>query len=242
MGTVSTILHYTMDITIINDDNKPEVYRCDPSDTLLSLQQQIEESEGVDPEFQKIYFMGYRISEPSVLLGDFLKDKDELTLCIPTSAKISNFQNNTQTEVLVVNGKKHKFKIHVVPKRKKIPIKLTSGNFGIAYQTEGTVPGKRMYQVCRYNVPNFDEIELKTVEDDVLVFLGGKKIEPIDSTIFDERRSQTKKEAVQDYSKIAADIGKFLKGFAAIVFPGVNLALSVGVDAPEGGVDEEGAV
>merc|ERR1711892_336449 len=238
MGTVSTILHYTMDITIINDDNKPEVYRCDPSDTLLSLQQQIEENEGIDPEFQKIYFMGYRISEPSILLGDFLKDKDELTLCIPTSAIRSNFQNNTQSEVKVVNGSKDNFKVHVVPKRKKIPIKLTSANFGIVYQTEGTVHGQRLYQVLRYNVENFDEIELKTVEGEVQVVLGGKQIEPIDSTPFDERRSRSRMEAVQDCSKIAANIGKFLKGIAAIVYPGVNLALSVGVDAPEGGVDE----
>merc|ERR1711892_461067 len=207
-----------MEITVQKGDKK-EVYRCAPSDTLLSLKEKINENEGIQPSHQNLFHLGYWLNEPSVLLGDFLQDGDEIILDLSRAAT-KDFVNNAQSVVWLVNGTKHKFKTHLLMKRAKIPIKLDSGIFGIVYHTDGSVQGERKYQVLRYNVATFAKVELKTIDGGVQVVLHGNILKPQDSTEYDERRSKTKLAVVKECSKIAADIGSFVQGITALVFPG----------------------
>merc|ERR1711892_1219595 len=187
MGLVSIPQAGTdMEITVHKGDKK-EVYRCAPSDTLLSLKEKINENEGIQPSHQNLFHLGYWLNEPSVLLGDFLQDGDALILDLS---------------------------------RAKISIKLDSEIFGLVYHTDGSVQGERKYQVLRYNVANFAKVELKTIDGDVQVVLHGNILKPQDSTEYDERRSKTKLAVAKECSKIAADIGNFIHGITALIFPG----------------------
>ena len=194
------------------------MYRCAPSDTLLSLKEKINENEGIQPSHQNLFNQGYWLSEPSVLLGDFLQDGDELILDLSRAAT-KDFMNNALSVVWLVNGTKHKFKIHLLMKRAKIPIKLDSETFGIVYHTDETVPGERKYQVRRYKVANFTKVELQTNTDGkVQVVLFGNILPPQDCSEYDEARSKTNMERVKECVTMAAPIGSFVQGITALVF------------------------
>merc|ERR1712106_1095398 len=214
MGSPQALLD--MEITVHKGD-KAEVYRCDPSDTLLSLKEKIDENEGIQPSHQNLFQLGYWLSEPSVLLGDFLQDGDELVLDLSRAAT-KDFMNNSLSLVWLVNGTKHKFKTHLLEKRAKIPIKLDKETFGIVYHTDGTVPGERKYQVYRYNVANFAKVELQTIDGKVQVVLFGNVLPPQDSSEYDEARSKTNMERVKECVTMAAPIGSFVQGITALVF------------------------
>ena len=143
-------------------------------------------------------------------------------MTLPTAAagKPKNFENKAQSDVWIVNGSKDKFKIHLVPKKRKMPIKLNSDTFGLVYHIDGTESGKRKYQVLRFNVKNAEEVQMETVDGNIEVNLNGNPVEATDSTVYDERKIKTKLEMAQESSKIAANIGKFLRGLAAIIYPG----------------------
>eukprot|EP00090_Calanus_glacialis_P000081 TRINITY_DN10059_c0_g1_i1.p1 TRINITY_DN10059_c0_g1~~TRINITY_DN10059_c0_g1_i1.p1 ORF type:complete len:249 (-),score=56.61 TRINITY_DN10059_c0_g1_i1:88-834(-) len=236
---------HKMNITVVLNGDK-SAFQCEPTDTLLSLKEQIESDEGIEPKKQTLFFHGYWISEDSLLLGDFLKDADELTLSLPTAAlTIKKFENLAQKDVWVVNGSKHRFTMHLVPRTRNIPIKLKSKLFGIVYHTEGTKQGERKYQVLRYDVEDFDKVELKTIDGNVEVILDGSSIEPTDSGVFDEARNKTKMELAKVVSKIGVDVAKFLRGVAALVYPGFRLAIELmpgevtAVEGAEGAIEME---
>ena len=109
-------------------------------------------------------------------------------------------------------------------KQRKMPIKLTSETFGLVYHTEGKVSGERKYQVLRYVIEEFENVELELIDGNIEVCLQGNQVEATDSAVFDEKRSKTKMEVAMKSSKVAANIGKFLKGIAAIIYPGLSIS------------------
>ena len=202
-------------------DYDASVYECEPSDTLLSLKEQIEDDQAIETENQSLYYQGYWINEDNLLLGDLNENDFELILTLPTAAGPPNeFTNNALSDVWIVNGTKHKFKTHLVLKRKNIPIKLTSGTFGIVYHRHGLISGKRKYQVLRFVVTEYDQIQFQTIDGNIAVLLNGNPVEPTDATVYDENRSKTKMELAIQSSKILANVGKFLSGIGNIIFPG----------------------
>jgi len=210
-------LNQTSFIVTVKKGKREELYKCAPSDTLLSLKEQIDEKEGVQPTQQYLFLSGYWLSEPSVQLGDFLKDGDEVILHLPKAAT-KDFTNNALSTVWLVNGTKHNFKTHLLEKGAET-LKLDSETFGIVYHTDGTVPGERKYQVCRYKVANFTKVELQIKTDGkVQVVLFGNILKPQDCTVYDETRNKTKSELVKECLTMAAPVGSFVQGITAIVF------------------------
>jgi len=202
------------------------VVSCDPSDTIKTLKDKIDETEGIDPTSQSIYFGGYLLNDQEMVLGDMLTDGDELTLSLPFAESEKDprkFTSNCDT--WIVNGSKKNFKLHLVKKGRPVPIKLKEDAFGLVYHKEGEKEGERIYQVERFIVEKDAEIILKNSEDKTEVYLNGNIIDPLETEVFDERKRQTKMELASYGATIAGKIGRFLTGISAIIYPGIALAL-----------------
>merc|ERR1711970_689968 len=209
MGTVSwsipnrEVLLAEMKINILDGEHM-FVYECSPADTVLVLKEKIEEGLGIEACNQWLYLHGYWISDDGSILGDFMKDEDELTLKAATAtdplpSKTKKFRVPVD-DVWIISGSKRKFTTHLIPKNRNVPIKLKSDSFGLIYHIEGEQQGKRKYQAFRYNVQGIEDISIDTIDGELEVFNNGEKLEPADATVYDERRSKYKTEVAMDTS------------------------------------------
>merc|ERR1711892_1553353 len=229
----------TMEITVVIDGDSTS-YTCQPGETVLDLKTKIEEAENLRPCSQFLYFHGYHLSQDDDVLGDLLATTGEelyqLDLSLPVAAGgTKNFMNDSNGDVFLVYGNKHKFQTIKVPKRKnfKVPIKLSSETFGLVYHTEGSKPGTRKYHVERYEVKEAENVKFIPTNGDIEVYADEEKLEMKDMTVYDERRSKTVWERTMQGSKVACNIGKFLGGIASIVFPEVGVPLNAALDLVE---------
>eukprot|EP00092_Neocalanus_flemingeri_P002858 GFUD01003056.1.p1 GENE.GFUD01003056.1~~GFUD01003056.1.p1 ORF type:complete len:208 (-),score=22.02 GFUD01003056.1:101-724(-) len=193
-------------------------FTVSPSDTLLTLKEQIGEDEGVLVSDQKLFFQGYWLNDDSLTLGDILKAGDELTLVLPTAPRPAKTFKTSQ-DVWIVNGTKRNFVVQLLPKGRTIPIVLKSDTFGLVFHQEGEEPGSRVYQVARYLVNTSSSITIEIKDDKTKVIRDGQPMEMTDVAVYDENRVKSKMETATGISEIAANFGKFLSGIGAFVFP-----------------------
>merc|ERR1711892_1061592 len=238
----------TMEITVVIDGDSTS-YTCQPGETVLDLKTKIDEAENLRPCSQYIYFRGYHLSQDDDVLGDFLSATGEelyqLDLSLPVAAGgKKNFMNDSNGDVFLVYGNKHKFQTIKVPKRKnfKVPIKLSSETFGLVYHSEGSKPGTRKYHVERYEVKEAENVKFITTNGDIEVYADEEKLEMEDATVYDETRSKTVWERTMQGTKAAYNIGKFVSGILSIVYPEVGVPLNAALDLVEPGEGASGQV
>merc|ERR1719427_983542 len=138
------------------------VVSVDNSATILDLKKKIKETQGIDPERQTLYYKGYLINDDEVALTDL--GGNTLSLVLPTAGDVKEIRSDRQLTLVI--GSKQDFGTLSMARNQTSRYKLSSKQFGIVHNTEGSEVGKRVYRVEVFKVKKEGFIDIKTAEND----------------------------------------------------------------------------
>ena len=231
LSGISTITLIKLVIVIFSGDF---MITINVGDTIGDLKKKIEEEEGLDQEGQSLYFKGFLIDEDSVPVSDLTKlGANTFSLTLPTLSG-QNQEILADSQLHLVVGSRHDFETLLVPKNQTSTFKLVSKKFGIIYHEEGS-EGKRIFRAEVFKIKDKGTINVKTSDrdDDILsykVTLDGSE-EELKGVLKSYDESKNKQEdnltKAKNYSKVVANVGKFIAAIGALVFGGKTIILYI---------------
>ena len=142
------------------------------------------------------------LDDDTLKVNDLLEFTESFLLELPEAGKI---EIESDKDVFLVTGPRKKFQAAMrIKKKRKIKIKADQGKFGVVTHKRRDIgSGTTVYTVERYRLKGKEKVILKTIGDDVQVFLEGveEPLEPVVMT-YTERLGTTK--------RTVRDIGDFL--------------------------------
>merc|ERR1712133_3493 len=116
----------------------------DYSDRIVELKKRIKEDQALEPENQALYYKGFLIDEDDVPVSDLTKLGGNIfSLKLSTAGRKQGIKSDRQLHLVV--GSRQDFETLLVPMNETSTFKLSSKQFGIVYNPEGSETGKRIY-------------------------------------------------------------------------------------------------
>ena len=211
--------------------------KCNSTDTILHLKKKIEEEEGVEAESQSLYYLGYLITDDSIVVEDVIKEAKGGTyfnVVFPKAGKPREVTSDR--ERTLITGSRNKFQTILLKKNKTGQFKPKTKIFGsgqtfvIVYNTTGAVHHALVYEV---KVKGTIVIKTEEEEDGSLDFkvtiVNGEEIVELKGLLheYDESKNTQKEETMlgraERVGKFLGNIGRFGNFIADLVFGGMFL-------------------
>jgi len=196
-------------------------FEVDPTETIIDLKNRIFTQEGLETNFQIIFYNGYWINEDDICLGDFLKNGDELVLNndAPTKAVTGRFISVMQRTITIINPRSLRpFQTLLLVPSRETTIRLSTGKFGLVISTdnEGEI-GRRSYQAEVYKLREDSEVRVVEVEGRIEVLINDIRQEPKRTKVYEEGILPRVRDGVSTVGNFIGNFGRFLNGIAEII-------------------------